>query len=397
MLIVLKNSWALLLGLMLLMAGNGLQVTALGLRGDVEGFDASVMAWVMSGYFAGFLLGSRMAPLMIKSVGHVRVFAALGSMISAAFILFPAFPDPVVWFFLRIVIGFSFSGVYVVAESWLNEASDNSIRGQAMSAYLIVQMAGIIAAQYLATLADASGFGLFVLMSVLVSLAFLPSLLSPANAPDFRSTKPMSLAELYRVSPLGLVGSLLLGAVFAASFAMASVYGTQKHMSIGEITSFVAIIYMGGLLAQYPLGWLSDRMDRRLLIMAITGGCAVVMGLGFFLTDYVPVRLALGFVMGAVANPLYSLLIAYTNDYLEPADMPAASGGLIFSSGLGALAGPHLVGWMMKHWGADTYFLYVAVLMAMIAGYGYWRQKSAQPGRRWFEPGRAGCAAGGDA
>ncbi len=373
MFLVLKNSWALLLGVMLLMIGNGMQGTLLGIRGAIEGFDAGTMAWVMSGYFAGFLFGSRLTPWMIRQVGHVRVFAALGSLISAVFILYAAVPDPWVWFFMRLIAGFCFSGVYVVSESWLNDASTNETRGQAMSAYLIVQMVGIIASQYLMNFADASGYELFVIMSVLVSLSFLPILLSAAPAPHYQATAPMSLARLFRTSPLGCVGAFLLGGIFAAIFAMAPVYGTQKGMSVADITLFVAVIYTGGLLLQYPLGWASDRMDRRILIVGMTGICAFVMLIGYFLANSYSVLLVLGFVVGGTANPLYSLLIAYTNDYLEPQDMASASGGLIFIDGLGALGGPFIVGWMMTHWGADSFLLYVAVLMALISGYGGYR------------------------
>jgi len=175
---VLTNSWALLLGMFLLMVGNGLQVTLLAVRGDIEGFSASTMSLVMSGYFLGFLLGSRSAPWLIKRVGHVRVFAALASFISAVFILYPTLADPYAWAILRILVGFCFSGVYVVAESWLNGIATNERRGQTLSAYLIVQMLGIIASQGLLVAADPSGFLLFVLISVLVSISFAPILLS---------------------------------------------------------------------------------------------------------------------------------------------------------------------------------------------------------------------------
>ena len=154
MLHVLKTSWALLLGMLLLLLGNGLQGTLLGIRGSIEGYDAETMAFVMSGYYLGFLLGSRRATPMIARVGHVRVFAALASMISAAFILYAAAPEAWVWTLMRFIVGFSFAGVYVVAESWLNDAATNETRGQALSLYMIVQMVGIISAQFILTLAD---------------------------------------------------------------------------------------------------------------------------------------------------------------------------------------------------------------------------------------------------
>jgi len=189
---VLSRSWALLIGMMLLMVGNGLQGTLLGVRGGIEGFSTFEMSIVMSAYFAGFLGGSRLAPEMIRRVGHVRVFAALASFISAILILYPAFAHPVAWALGRVVIGFCFSGVYVTAESWLNNSSDNANRGKALSVYMIVQMFGIVSAQALLAMGDASGYALFILSSVLVSISFAPILLSISPTPHL---KPQNLCR----------------------------------------------------------------------------------------------------------------------------------------------------------------------------------------------------------
>jgi MFS family permease len=373
MITVLRNSWALLLGMLLLLIGNGLQGTLLGIRGAIEGFSPETMAWVMSGYYLGFLAGSRRVPLLIRRVGHVRVFAALASLISAAFILYAAAPEPIVWVAMRVLVGYCFAGVYVVAESWLNEASTNETRGQALSLYMIVQMVGIIAAQGLINVADPSGYLLFVVMSVLVSVSFAPILLTVVAAPPFATTKPMTLRQLFQISPLGCIGTFLLGGVFAAIFAMASVFGTEKGLSVSVIALFVAAIYFGGLVLQFPIGWLSDRMDRRRLILGLTALGAAVTLATFWASDRLSVLLALGFLIGGVANPLYSLLIAYTNDFLQHEDMAAASGGLLFINGLGAITGPVLIGWLMTRFGANAYFLYVAALFGVIALYAAYR------------------------
>ncbi|MEO0381322.1 MAG: MFS transporter, partial [Pseudomonadota bacterium] len=263
---VLTSAWALLLGMCLLMVGNGMQGTLLGIRGEIEGFSTLEMSVVMSAYFAGFLGGSRMAPGMIKRVGHVRVFAALASIISAVILLYPTFANPWVWALGRIVIGFGFSAVYVTAESWLNDAADNSNRGKALSLYMIVQTSGIVISQALLLTADPSGFVLFVIPSVLVSLAITPILLSITPTPAFDSTQPMTLRELFGKSPLGCFGMLLLGGVFSAQFGMSSVYGAQVGLSVAEISTFVATFFVGAMVLQYPIGWISDRMDRRRLI-----------------------------------------------------------------------------------------------------------------------------------
>ncbi|MDA7425982.1 MFS transporter [Thalassococcus lentus] len=376
---VLKNSWALMLGMLLLMVGNGLQGTLLGVRGPAEGFSSLEMSVVMSAYFAGFLFASRMTPDMIRRVGHVRVFAALGSLVSAVLLLFPALKDPIAWSLGRAVIGFCFCGVYVTAESWLNNSATNETRGKALSLYMIMQMSGIIIAQGLLVVPDSSGFLLFVIPSILVSIAFAPILLSVSPTPAFDTTKPMNLRELYRVSPLGCVGLFLLGGVFSAQFGMAAVYATEVGLSLGQISIFVAAFYVGALVMQYPLGWMSDRMDRRWLIMmaAVLGGAAAVVSLLF--GAYFPVLTAAAFLIGGTSNPLYSLLIAYTNDFLEVDDMASASAGLLFINGMGAISGPLLIGWLMQTFGPPGFFGLIAASLLTMALYAAYRmtQRSA--------------------
>ncbi len=379
MLTVLRNSWALLLGIMLLMLGNGMQGTLLGIRGSLEHFTTLQMSVVMSCYFLGFLFGSRMAPDMIRRVGHVRVFAALGSMISAVLIMYAVAPNWIAWALMRVMIGFSFSGVYITAESWLNSASTNANRGQALSLYLIMQMVGIIIAQILLNTGDPSGFYLFVIPSILVSLAFTPILLSVSPAPAFASTAPLSFKRLYNASPLGCVGMFILGGIFSAQFGMASVWGTQAGLSVKEISIFVAFIYVGGLVLQYPIGWLSDRMDRRRLVLwlAVAGAVALSIpviwnALPFADSPFVLLVLV-GALGGGISNPLYSLLVAYVNDYLDNSDMAAASAGLIFINGLGAITGPLITGWIMAQVGPDGFFLFMAVLFAVLAIYTAYR------------------------
>lgn len=383
MLQVLSSAWALLLGICLLLVGNGLQGTLLGVRGEIEGFSTFEMSIVMSAYFVGFLGGSRMAPQLIRRVGHVRVFAALASFISAVMILYPALPNMWVWILGRVIIGFCFSGVYVTAESWLNNAADNSNRGKALSLYMIVQMIGIISAQGLIQVGDPGGYEAFIIASILVSISFGPILLSISPTPAFDTTKPMTLGEIMKISPLGCVGMFLLGGIFSAQFGMSSVYGATIGLSLGNLSLFIATFYIGALILQYPLGWISDRMDRRFLIMmvAAVGGVAAVVGMMF--GDQFSMLLVSAFLIGGMSNPLYSLLIAYTNDYLDHDDMAAASGGLVFINGLGAIAGPMITGWLMGDalLGPPGFFAFMAALLAAMAVYALYRttQRAAVP------------------
>lgn len=370
---VLSRSWALLLGMMLLMVGNGLQGTLLGVRGGIEGFSTFDMSIVMSAYFAGFLGGSRLAPEMIRRVGHVRVFAALASFISAILILYPAFAHPVAWALGRVVIGFCFSGVYVTAESWLNNSADNTNRGKTLSVYMIVQMFGIVCAQVLLVMGDAGGYALFIVASVLVSISFAPILLSISPTPAFETTKPMPLKTLIETSPLGCFGMFLLGGVFSAQFGMSAVYGMAAGLTIVQISMFVSSIYVGALLMQYPIGWFSDYIDRRVVILIVAAVGGAMSLVGFLFDHYFGVLLVVAFVIGGTSNPLYSLLIAYTSDYLEADDMAAASGGLIFINGMGAIMGPLVTGWMMDVFGTQAFFMVIAVLMLTLTGYAGYR------------------------
>ena len=383
MLQVLSSAWALLLGMGMLMIGNGMQGTILGVRGAMEGFSTLQMSFVMSAYFVGFLGGSRLAPEMIRRVGHVRVFAALASLISAVMILYPAVANPIAWMLGRALIGFCFSGVYVTAESWLNNAADNANRGKALSLYMIVQTVGIVTAQALMLVGDPAGYETFVIASVVISVSFAPILLSISPTPAFDTTKPMSLRALMKVSPLGCVGMFLLGGVFSAQFGMSAVYAAEAGLSLTQISVFIATFYIGAIVLQYPLGWMSDWMDRRILVLAASalGGGAALMGV--VMGGEYSFLLVAAFYIGGMSNPLYSLLIAHTNDYLEHDDMAAASGGLVFINGLGAIAGPVITGWIMSDaiFGPPGYFLFMAVLLGALACYALYRttQRAAIP------------------
>ncbi len=369
----LKGSWALLLGVFLLLIGNGMQGTLLGVRGEIEGFSTLEMSVVMSAYFVGFLGGSQMTTGLIRRVGHVRVFAALASFISAVLILYATLATPIAWILGRMLIGFCFSGVYVTAESWLNNAATNENRGKALSVYMITQTLGVVSAQGLLLVADPSGYVLFVIPSVLVSISFAPILLSISPTPAFETTKPMSLKELFDNSPLGVVGMTILGGVFSAQFGMSAVFGAQAGLSLTEISIFVATFYVGATLCQYPLGWLSDRTDRRVLVLIVAAFASAGSVLGVLFYESFEILLFAALIVGGLANPLYSLLIAHTNDFLEYEDMAAASGGLVFVNGVGAIAGPLITGWMMDVIGPSGFFVYMACLLAALAVYAGFR------------------------
>lgn len=365
--------WPLLLGILLIMLGNGMHFTLIGLRGGIEGFSAAELAIVTSGYFLGFLSGARITPEMIRRVGHVRVFAALGSFMSAGLIAFPLLTEPWAWTILRVLIGFCMSGIYVAAESWLNNAATNETRGKVLSAYMIAQTLGIIGAQGLLTLGDAATSVLFICASILVSISFAPILLSATPVPAAEVARAMPLRKLFTESPLGTVGIFLLGSIYATQSGMGAVFGSQIGMTAAQISLFVAMLFAGALVLQYPIGWLSDRMDRRKLIFgaSLTGmvfcavGWATAGGFWFLMIS--------AFFAGGMTTPLYALFLAYTNDSLSLEDMPAASGGLVFTFGLGAITGPLVTGWAMQGLGAFAFWLVLGATFAAIALYALYR------------------------
>ena len=373
MFIVLGNTWALMLGMLLLMVGNGLQGTLIGVRGELEGFSTIELSVVMSAYFLGFLGASRLVPELIRHVGHVRVFAALASFISAVLIAYPLLANPTFWSLGRVVIGFCYCGVYITAESWLNNSVNNDNRGQALSLYMIVQMIGIVAAQGVLALGDPNGYSLFIIISILVSISFAPILLSISPTPAFERTKAMSLLQLFKNAPLGCVGMFLLGGVFSAQFGMSAVFGSQIGLSLSQISLFVAAFYIGAMIFQYPIGWISDRMDRRLLILLISAFSAFGSICAYFAGDYFFALVFAAFLVGGLSNPLYSLLIAHANDFIEYEDMASAAAGLLFVNGIGAILGPLIIGYAMESFGAEIFFIIIFLLMVTLAFYAGYR------------------------
>ncbi len=266
---VVLSAWALLLGMGMLMLGNGLQGSLLGLRAISEGFGTTVTGLVMTGYFVGFLAGSTLAPRIVMNVGHVRVFSALASLASVAILIHVAAVEPLTWAAMRFMTGFAYAGLYVVAESWLNDRADNETRGQLLSVYMVVMFSGLALGQLLLNAADPGGFFLFLLTSVMISLAMVPIALTAGPAPAFEATEKISIRQLYRLSPLGVMGAAATGMAHGTLFALGAVYGDRIGLSIAEISLLMGITVVGGIVAQWPIGRLSDRFDRRRVLTAV--------------------------------------------------------------------------------------------------------------------------------
>jgi MFS family permease len=238
---------------------------------------------------------------------------------------------------------------------------------------MIVQMVGIVLAQGVLALGNPNGYSLFIIISILVSISFAPILLSISPAPAFERTKLMTLSRLFTSSPLACVGMFLLGGVFSAQFGMSAVFGAQIGLSLSQISLFVASFYIGAMIFQYPIGWVSDKMDRRLLILLISAASATGSASAYFAGGYFFALVFAAFLVGGLTNPLYSLLIAHANDFIEYEDMASAAAGLLFVNGVGAVSGPIIIGYAMNAFGPEIFFVIIALLMATLAIYAGYR------------------------
>jgi len=373
MIAAIVRSWALLLGVALLMLGNGLQGTLLGVRASLEGFATAITGVLMSGYFVGFLAGSLLAPKLVGRVGHARTFAAFASLASTAILVHAVIVDPVIWTLMRLVSGFCYAGLYVVAESWLNEEATNETRGQLLSVYMVILLGGMGLGQILLNLADPTGPELFILVSVLISIGLVPMLLSVGRVSRFETPRRVSVRELYRVSPTGVLGIFATVMAQGGCFGMGAVYAREIGLSLAEVSVFMSLFMIGGIVAQWPIGRLSDFMDRRRVLTVVTF-LATAIALAATLADLPGwLRFALFFAYGGMAFPMYSVCIAYVNDYLEPEQMVEASGTLVLVGGIGASVGPLAISLAMQGLGPGGFFACLAVVHVAIGLFALYR------------------------
>ncbi len=383
----LRSSAALLIGFGILMLGDGLQGTLLAVRAALEAFPTTVTGAIMSVFFAGFLAGSLYTPRIVERVGHIRAFAALASLASAAILIHAVFVSPLAWSALRLFSGFCFAGLYVVTESWLNARADNRNRGQLLSVYMVIAYLGTAVGQLLLNVADPLGFGLFILTSVLISVALVPLLLSASAAPGTGAPVPVNLRELFSISPLGVFGVVCSGMASAALFAMGPVYADAVGLSVAQISLFMTAGVTGCVVLQWPIGRLSDKYDRRQMLTLTTflaagaamGAASVSSGSMLWLMVWTA-------LFGGLSLPLYSLCIAHANDFLAPDQMVAASGGLVLANGIGSVLGPVSVSVAMSlH--DDGFFWSLAGIHAMLGAFALYRMK-CRPARPLAEQGQ---------
>ena len=376
----LLSSWTIFFGLSLIMIGNGMQQVLLALRATEAGYTNLMAGIMLGGYFLGLFLGSIFVPRLLGNVGHIRIFGALAAVASAAVLVHVMYEDPILWALLRVASGVAYAGMYIIVESWLNDKATNETRGQILSIYMIITMASLGAGQMLTGLDDGQSLTLFLLASVLVSIAVVPILVTAARAPDFSEPERISLRRAYEISPLAMVGMLMQGMSAAMLFGMGPVYGNRIGLSAAEVSLFIAATNIGVLLLQYPLGRLSDRLDRRIVIGATAGLAGIVACLAAFVSasDFWLLILVI-IAYGGLNLTCYSLFLAHANDYLTPSQMVSTASALIMVNGMGAVVGSPLVAGMMDIFGNVAYFLMLGLSNFIVFGFALIRMMMRAP------------------
>ncbi|MEM7404406.1 MAG: MFS transporter [Pseudomonadota bacterium] len=388
MLETLRSIASLLFSYGLLLVANGLFSTLLGVRARMEGFEATTTGLIMGAYFAGLLAGALGGSRVVASVGHIRSFAAFASLMSVTALLHAIWVDAYAWALLRFVAGCCMAGMIMVTESWLNNRTVNKIRGQILSIYMVTNYACAGLGQFLLPLSDPGEFYLFCMVSMFLSVALIPVLLTRAVAPPPSAPERGGFTQVFAQAPLGVLGAICAGAVNAAFNGMGPVYAQSLGLSVGQISSFMAAAILGGLLLQWPIGWLSDRVDRRNLLagVALATACASLYLAG---VEHHGAALISGAVIyGAVAFTVYSLSSAHANDRLGPEQSVKTASAMLVAYGCGAVAGPVVAGVSMGWFGPSGLFQQACAIMAGLGTYSVYRLLKRPEGavRRPFLP-----------
>ncbi len=382
---VLKNSWALFLGMGFIMMAYGFQGSLLGVRAVQEEFSLTATGFMMSGYFIGYFIGAATIPNVISRVGHIRVFAAFASLASLIILVHSILIHPFIWFLLRVLTGISMVCIYTVAESWLNDRSSNKNRGSVLSIYMVILYGSMGIGMFLLNFSTPKNFEPFILVSVITSVALIPILLTKKKPPTFKKINVMSFSELYKSSPFGVVSSFFYGTIQSALFTLLAVYAASMNFTILEVSVVTFLLAVSGAVAQFPVGKISDVYDRRKVIIASTFGAAIFSLITIFVSGqmYLPDGLATSktwfyifFILFSFCSlPMFSLILAHTNDYITKDKFVAAGAGLQFTFGLGAISGPFLCSIFMDLVGSNGFFVFLFFFHSLIGAFGIYRMR----------------------
>jgi MFS family permease len=360
----------LLISTALLLMGNGLQGTLLPVRGELEGFSPMALGILGSSYFVGFAAGCFGGPRVIARAGHVRAFAAAVAIASAVVLAHAVTMNPAVWWILRAITGACFATLFMIIESWLNEKSTNEDRGLVFSLYTIIQLTVITLGQLMLMTAEPEDFPLFSVASILISLSAVPLALTRASVPEPIEATRIDFRRLYQASPIGVVGCLIVGLTNGCFWSLAPLFVQSGGGEAGDVAIFMSATVIGGAIGQWPLGRLSDRIDRRRVIQAAGLGAAIAgASLAWFIESSTTMVLASGVAYGVFAFPLYAISVAHTNDFVAPEGYVQAASGLLLVFALGAVVGPVAASALIANWGAESLFLLTAAIHATFVLY----------------------------
>jgi MFS family permease len=382
---ILKNSWALFLGMGALMLAYGFQGSLLGVRAVKEEFSLTATGFMMSGYFVGYFIGAKTIPQIISRVGHIRVFAAFASIASLVVLIHAVYVSPFIWFLLRVLTGISMVSIYTVAESWLNDRASNKNRGSVLSIYMVILYGAMGLGMFLLNFSDPGNFEPFILISIITSAALIPILLTKRKPPTFKKISSMSIQEVFISSPFGMVSSFFYGTIQSALFTLLAVYAATMNFSIFQISLVTFLLAVSGAISQWPIGKLSDMFDRRKVIIIVTFAAAFFAFCAILSSRqmYLPGDLATSkfwfyvflILFSFCSLPMFSLILAHTNDFIPKEKFVAAGASLQFIFGMGAMAGPFLCSIFMGMVGPNGFFIFLLFFHSVIGVYGVYRSK----------------------
>lgn len=360
----LRSVWTVILTGGLVQLANGLQTDLLGVRAGIEKFPAFAIGFIMAGYYVGYSAGPLVSPLVIRALGHVRTIWIAMIVAAASIALHGFFVSPTAWTLLRIVSGLAISVNFVAVESWINDRSENRVRGRIFAIYMVWQMVAMTVAQFVLTTGDPSTTGLFLLSAALFIVSAIPVLALHRGGVIHAPPEPFSLLALFRIAPLGVLATILSGVSWAVVFTFGPVYAQREGFSLSQIGFFMGVAMITGALVQFPLGWVSDHIGRRLTmgLMCAAGALASLFGIWAQGEGIVMLDIASALI-GALVFPLYGISVAHANDAVQPSQRVAAAAGLVLVFGLGSIAGPLAAGWAMSTFGSVAYFWVLTAVM----------------------------------
>jgi len=364
----------------LLMFANSMFSTLLALRANIEQYPNEMIGLMTSAYFLGFVLGTFRSGPLINRIGHIRTFAALAAIAAACALLVLIIPNPWAWVALRAAMGAATAGLFVVVESWLNNRAANESRGVLLSMYIVIGYIASAVGQQAIKLGDPGAYELFLFVGIALALSLVPVSLTRATHPDPVETPHLNIRRLFQVSPTSVIVCLGAGLINSSWWGLGPVYAREIGFSVSGIASFMTAALLGGMLLQLPIGRLSDRLDRRLVIFAVTIGVSIpafALALGGLLPSWGTLS-AVAIFFG-LASTLYPLSIAYANDYLDPGDVVAASGGFVMIFGIGAVVGPLAASAAMRIAGPQGMFMYIITIVVLLTGFIAWRMRVKEP------------------